>query len=193
MDPSKVQIHKDALHDQLQYHKFYDKLPSLLDVAKQQSWSANHTIQYERLDRISSESMLHAEKAAGQKYTKVYEWSPVLIQSVEAVRFWCSLLQRSKGLKICQTTIEQLHRNVGLPLSSLAVVDQPETIVELRSTRAHMRSLQKSHVELWDAYLHSLAEALVLQECPHLLQEENQDILQQVTAEQIRGLLKREH
>jgi hypothetical protein len=48
-------------------------------------------------------------------------------------------------------------------------------------------------VELWDAYLHSLAEALVLQKCPHLLQEENQDILQQVTAEQIRGLLKREH
>jgi len=193
LDPRKVQNYKEALHKQLQYHKVQDKLFALLTAAKNHTWSSAQITQYEKLDRIITESVLHAEKAAGQKFTKVYEWSPVLIQSVEAVRFWRSLLQRSKGLKICQATIERLHRNAGLPLSSLAVVDQPNIIVELRSARAHMRSLQKSHVELRDAYLHGLAEALVLQKRPHLQREENQDILQQVTADQIRALIKCEH
>jgi len=109
MDPRKVQNYKDALHKQLQYHKVQDKLSALLTAAKNQPWSSAQITQYEKLDKIITESMLHAEKAAGQKYTKVYEWSPVLIQSVEAVRFWRSLLKRSKGLKICQATIERLH------------------------------------------------------------------------------------
>jgi hypothetical protein len=56
-----------------------------------------------------------------------------------------------------------------------------------------MKSLQKRHVKLREAYLHGLAEALVLERRPHLKKDENQETLQLGTADQIQKLIKREH
>jgi hypothetical protein len=59
----------------------------LSEIAPDQ-WDAQHQIQYERLDQLITESMLYAESCAAKKYTKKYEWSPTLVRSVFAERFW---------------------------------------------------------------------------------------------------------
>jgi hypothetical protein len=55
-----------------------------------------------------------------------------------------------------------------------------------------MRSAQKSHVELREAYLTGLAEALVLEKRPYLAKKEHIDSLCQLTKEQVLRLIKRE-
>jgi hypothetical protein len=56
-----------------------------------------------------------------------------------------------------------------------------------------MKSLQKRHVKLREAYLHRLAGALVLERRPLLKKDENQETLQLITADQIQKLIKQEH
>jgi hypothetical protein len=79
--------YKEVLHDQLLYHKVSERIADLETAAQQQSWTAQHTQEYERLDTLITESMLHAERSSGKRYTKRYEWSPTLVQSVEKVRY----------------------------------------------------------------------------------------------------------
>jgi hypothetical protein len=55
-----------------------------------------------------------------------------------------------------------------------------------------MWQAQKSHVELREAYLTGLAEALVLEKRPYLAKDENIETLHQLTKEQVFRLIKRE-
>jgi hypothetical protein len=73
--------------------------------------------QWERLDKLTSEGMRHAEKS-GPKFTDTFDWLPQLIQAVNAVRYWNQLLKRSKGQKVVNSTIEKARNDAGLPLFS---------------------------------------------------------------------------
>ncbi len=54
-----------------------------------------------------------------------------------------------------------------------------------------MQNLHKSHIELREAYLHGLAEAIVIERRPYLREkEEHEGTLHQSTEDQIRQLIK---
>jgi hypothetical protein len=160
LDPWKVNAYREELHRQLTYHNIDEKLQSLMDSAKNNSWSPNHTLQ------------------------------TIQIQSVEVVRFWHLLLKRSKGLPIADSTITQARISAGLPLhNSLELADQPYIILQLRAALSYMRSQQKSHVKLHEAYLDGLAEALILQKRPWLKEKEQSQTLTLLTASTMMGPL----
>jgi hypothetical protein len=96
--------------------------------------------------------MLCAERSFGKRYSKRFEWSPELKQAVECVWFWCLLLKRSRGLSIRGTTIERARINAGLAVD-LDPLDQPTIVKHLRTALVHLKSSQKSHVELRETYL----------------------------------------
>lgn len=79
--------YREALHEQLQYHAVFDKSKALLEAASKKQWTESHTADYEKLDIVITQAMLHAESACCRKYTKQFEWSPTLIQAVETVWF----------------------------------------------------------------------------------------------------------
>jgi hypothetical protein len=86
-DPRKTTKYREILHEQLQYHKVFEKYQDLLQAAQQKLWSPEYTLQYNRLDAAIMEAMLHAERSCSKKYTKIYKWSPTMILAVEEVQF----------------------------------------------------------------------------------------------------------
>lgn len=190
-DPRRTNNYRTVLHEQLQYHNVFDKCKNLKIVADTKQWSSEHTDLYNSLDQTITESMLFAEQACSRKYTKRFDWSPTLVVAVETVRFWRLLLKRSKGLLV-QPSIIQLARIKSNLRPDLDSVDQPAIILSLRTASATMKSLRKSHVELREAYLAGLAEALVLDKRPYLQKPEHAGTLHILTVERIKSLMKRE-
>lgn len=79
-DPRLKNQYRDELHQQLQYHKVYDKVQALQEISDAGTWSATDTAQYQQLDKIITEAMLHAERNTGKRVSTRYEWSPELKQ-----------------------------------------------------------------------------------------------------------------
>ena len=145
-----------------------------MEAASTKQWEVTHTEDYKKLDAVITQAMLHAESVCSKKYTKRFDWSPTLIQSVETVCFWRLLLKWSKGLPVKYSTIQRARANAGLQPSTDSL-DQPLIIQELRSALSNMCNLQKSHIELREAYLHGLAEAIVLERRPYLKEKEEHE------------------
>jgi hypothetical protein len=71
-------------------------------------------------------------------------------------------------------------------------IHQSHIIRKLREALLAMKLAQKSHVELREAYLYGLAEALVLDRRPYLAEKEQAESLHYLTQEQVLQLIKRE-
>jgi hypothetical protein len=74
--------------------------------------------------------MVYAE-GKGVKCTNKFDWSPTLIQTVQAKRYWQLLLKRSKGQLVAQSTIDITQHAAGLPLYSCDFYDQPAVVFNL--------------------------------------------------------------
>jgi hypothetical protein len=189
-DPRKVLQYKTILYEQLEYHNILEKGVALWEAATKSQWTDKHTKQYETLDLLITQSMLCAEQSCSKRYSKHFEWSPKLIQSVECVHFWRLLLKRSKGLSLQYSTIQNARANAGLP-QDLDQTDHPTIIQKLREALQHLKYCQKSHVELRETYLHGLAEAIVLEKRPNLAKKDNSEALYRLTKDQVERLIKR--
>ncbi len=190
-DPRKIVSYKLIHYEKLDYHKVFDKYKLIREAAEANQWGPGQVLQYEKLDIIITQSMLSSEKSCSKRFTKRYDWSPKLIQAVEAVCYWRLLLKCSKGLPIKYITLQRAKSGAHL-LEGSDPVDQTLIIISCWQALSYMKSLQKSHVELRENYLRGLAEALVLQKRPHLQKKENQKNLSHLTADQVECLIKRE-
>jgi hypothetical protein len=94
-DPDIVQKYTSTLQEQLEYHKIPKKLDALQRVISSGQWSHNHQQEYEKIDNLITEAMLHAEKISSKKYTGTFSWSPGLSKAVQTERFWKLLLKLS--------------------------------------------------------------------------------------------------
>jgi hypothetical protein len=192
LDPRKVSKYKESVHKQLEYHNIIDKYRALKDTAESADWADHDTGDYEKVDKLNSESMIYAECSSGNNHTKRFDWSPALIQAVQAVRYWQHLLKRSKGGRVAQSTIDLARQAAGLPLIVNPKYDLPTIVNNLRLARNHKKDLKKSPGELRENYLSVLAEAIVLHRAPHLRGPEYSQELQTRKAKEIKELIKRE-
>jgi hypothetical protein len=67
-DPRIVSKYNDNFRDQVSYHKIAEKYRNLLELAELNTWSVDLEEDYEKIDQINTESMIHAERQ-GAKYT----------------------------------------------------------------------------------------------------------------------------
>jgi hypothetical protein len=81
----------------------------MFEVAGAGEWSPSDIPSYEALDKTISDSMRHAERVSGNKYTNRFDWSPTMIQAVQTIRYWNLILKRSKGGWVAQTTLNVTH------------------------------------------------------------------------------------
>jgi hypothetical protein len=70
-----------------------------------------------------SEAMIHGEMY-GTKFTSSYDWSPRLIQAVQAKRYWKLCLKWSKGQPVAQSTIDLTRKAAGLPLYTPYIMEK---------------------------------------------------------------------
>ncbi len=190
-DPRIVNRYVEALSKQLDNHKVSQKVEALAKI-EPGKWNAYDQLQYERLDKVITDSMLHAESCAAKKYTKKYEWSPTLLQSVHAERFWKLALRKSQGRSISTTLLERTREAAGIPPNPFSLT-LPDIVQCLASARQTRKELQNCHQELRKNYLEKLAEALVLKRAPYLDSDPKyEERLKTRTAKEVKRLLRLE-
>ena len=82
------------LHHQIQYHRIPTRLEVLATAAEAQTWEPHHTEEYQKLDDLITESMLHAERQVGRHHTAKFKWSPKLKLAVMLYRYWTLCLRQ---------------------------------------------------------------------------------------------------
>jgi hypothetical protein len=152
-DSRRVNKYKDTLLEQLSYHSIMEKCKALYSTASSKQWTEDLSDQYEKLDKLITESVLYVERQSSKKYTKRFEWSPALVQTIESVCYWCLLLKRAKGLSIAASTLTSVReREKNSPLDTDSL-DLPVIVKNLRMAIQQMRLSQRSQIELREAYL----------------------------------------
>jgi hypothetical protein len=165
-DPRIVTAYLSALTKQLDLHKISKKV-NLLQQKDPKTWINSDYQNYEKLDTLITESMLYAERLAGSRYTKTWEWSPTLLAAVYAERFWKLAIKRLRGRFVSDELFLRTSKlaNISSPPVTLSL---PELIQCLISARQSRKALQKDSHTLRQNYLTGLAEALVLKRAPYL-------------------------
>ncbi len=157
----------EILQEQLDYHNFETKVQHLHDAASN-AFNGNLEKIYETLDMLLTESMRHAESKCSITYSKKKNWSPVLKAAVKEVRYWQLRLKQTKGFIVRDSTLRQAAKDTNLGKEETATAMSLLKIVDrVRSARAHLKELQKQHVELRMNHLKSLAEARLLHRNPN--------------------------
>jgi hypothetical protein len=77
-DPRIVDKYRDILQDQLTYHKCYDKIQNMQQNAYDDTWNEHLTHEYQITDTVITKTMIHAERAAGRKYSTRCPDLPIL-------------------------------------------------------------------------------------------------------------------
>jgi hypothetical protein len=96
-DPRRVEEHLLVLHEKLHQHNILTKVTDLHTKAQLNNWEAQDLLEYEKLDRLITKSMIFAERKTSSRFTKTYEWSTTLVKAVYAERYWRLAYKRSVG------------------------------------------------------------------------------------------------
>jgi hypothetical protein len=191
-DPRIVEEYLATLNKQLQLHNILEKVTALQSCAPA-DWGDQEFIQYEKIDKLVMESMLYAERAAGSRYTKTYEWSPVLLQAVHAERFWRLAIKRYKG-RFVSDNLFTITRDLAGILTSFFNSSLPGLFQCLINARQTRKALQKDHHTLRQNYITGLAEALVLKRAPNLASNPKYDErCANRTAKEVKRLIRLQH
>ncbi len=83
--------------------------------AQQNTWSYEDYETYEKIDKLNSEIMRHAERSITWKYSKKYPWSPALANAIEATRYWKLKLKWSRGLFVSDEELQKTGEKARLP------------------------------------------------------------------------------
>jgi hypothetical protein len=161
-DSRKVEKYLESLERQILYHKILEKLEILHASVQNGTWTLDHNTQYKRLDDLLSESMSYTEKALTKALSKRYEWSPVLKQSIHALRFWELSRKQSIGLKLPNTSLQKEAEKDVLDLSTLPSPLTCMSIMKYRTqANKNLNECQSNHSTLRENHLIAIAIAMV--------------------------------
>jgi hypothetical protein len=190
-DPCRVDEYLTTLHKQLLSHNIPTRVANLHAKAST-GWEPSDYVKYERLDTLITEAMLHAEKKTSKRYTKTYEWSPILIKAVYAERYWRLAYKRSIGRFVSDDFLTRTRNLAGIPFQPVTL-QLPYILQCLSSAKETRKSLQKDHHALRKNYLEKLAGTLVVKRSPIMLESRNDDIRRKRTAKEVKRLVRLEH
>jgi hypothetical protein len=190
-DPRIVEQYNTILQNQLTYHKVSEKVKTFQRKIEQGIWSKQDQEEYERVDKIITESMLFAEKKSSKKYTNTFAWSPTLVQAIQAERFWKLHLKRNNGGQVHNSTLSNTMVAAGLQ----NIPDYPSinTIVgALRDAKQHRKQLQQHHLTLREMYLERLVTSVVLKASSQLEDPKHEKRLTTRIKEAVKWIQKKE-
>jgi hypothetical protein len=191
-DPRIVSAYLNTLNKQFDIHKIHEKVGKL-QKKDSKLWEEMDVQTYERIDTLITQSMLYAERLVSSRYTKTWEWSPVLVAAVHAERFWKLAIKRSHGHYVSNALLRRTCFLAGIK-SVPPTLSLPDLIGCLAAARQTRRELQKDSHTLRQNYLASLAEALVLKRAPYLGTDPKYDEkLTRRTAKEVKRLERLEH
>jgi len=190
-DPRRIDEYLSTLHAQLHLHKVLTKVNNLHAKASS-GWSDSDLEEYKRLDTLITEAMLYSERATSRRFTKTYEWSPILMKAVYAERYWRQAYKRSIGKFVSDEQFIRTRQLAGIPFQSHPL-HLPYILQCLSAAREIRKILQKDHHTLCKNYLEKLAESIVVKRSPSMLDPKNDNRREKRTAKEVRRLIRLEH
>ncbi|MFN9980606.1 MAG: hypothetical protein ACK53Y_11850, partial [bacterium] len=163
-----------------------------LKVAENNQWTPAHTLQYEKLDKLFTEAMLKAERTVSKRYSTTYQWSPTLKAAIHTLTYWKLRLSQLKGKIISNHTLQKVFDNTNSDSNSSRPSPLETVIVNIREARAHLKSIQKRHVELRAQHLEDLANAIITLRAPSLLNPGQERAYERKKQKEIRRIQRRE-
>jgi len=176
---------------QLLYHKIPEKIERLQQFLVLGEWSPTHHVEYEKIDQLVTEAMLHAERLCSKKYTNTFQWSPQMIQAVQRERYWRTQLKATRGKSTSPKALERLKEAAGFHEANYQPTLQ-QVIDALRKSKSHQKEMQSRHIEMRETYLERLATSIVLKSSPHLDDPKYEQRLKKRITEAVRRILKKE-
>ena len=189
-DPRIVDAYVQALFDQLDYHKVWEKLDRLVTI-RVEDWKETDRITYEKLDTIITESMIYAERNCSKRYSTRFQWSPLLLKAVYVYRYARLRLKELKGLPVTEKAIQYHIKQASITTEehqNLVALDK--IILFLRAAKAKLKELQHQHKELRKDYIEGLAEACVFKRFPTA--EQGTSFFDEQKEKQLKALSNRE-
>jgi hypothetical protein len=190
-DPRIVESYNTILSEQLSYHKIPDKLEILKKQVTEGHWSTADQEEYNKIDQLIMEAMLHAERSSTKKYSGPFVWSHQLIKMVQGERYWKLRLKQSKGLLVSAQVLHRIQKAADIQ-STPDHCMLPTIISQLRDAAKKRREAQKQHKQLRETYLERLASAIVLKKSPQLEDPDKEEQLPRRTKEAILRIIKKE-
>ena len=95
-NPRVVEVHKENLRRHIEYHKIDRKTGELYEKAKVSPEDPTIEEEFEKLDKLLTEGMLHAEKEVSRKISMTFHWSSALSFAVKSLHYWQLCLQCAK-------------------------------------------------------------------------------------------------
>ncbi len=141
---------------------------------------------------IITESMRHTDSTLMHHCTGPFEWSIHLAQAFQTVRYWKLHLKKQQHLNILDITLMTTRESAGLPESVELPLPTDVMVTHLREAKEYAKSCWKNHVELREAYLQGLADAIDSKWHPHLDLPANRHLKSEYVAKALNKLIKRE-
>jgi hypothetical protein len=191
-DPRLFTQCTDTLTAQIRYHKLFDKAKKLLKVAEDDQWTPSHTLEYEKLDRLFTEAMLKAERTISKKYSITNQWSPTLKAAIHTLTYWKLRLSQLKGKIISNHTLQKVFDHTNLDSNSRRPSPLETVIGNIREARAHLKDIQRRHVELRAQHLEDLVNAIITLRTPSLLQPGQEKAYERKKQKELRRIQRKE-
>jgi hypothetical protein len=169
-DPRLVDQYIATLVAQLNYHKVLEKSSALLKAADANTWTPEDAVEYEKLDKIITEAMIHAERSVSKKISLTYQWSPQLKAAIHTLTYWKLRLSQLKGKTISNHTLSKIFQHTTLTANQARPLPIETVINEFRQAKTTLKEAQKKHIELREQHLEDLVDAIILYRRPHLLE-----------------------
>lgn len=193
LDPRIVSNYKEKFRSLLDYHKVHEKREELIQVAQAGTWTPVDTVKYNRLDIQVTDCMHQAERHAGRRVSKKFDWSPALKKAVQEYRYWRLRLKHQGGGLTSLKTLQRQQQAAGIHEDvAKQQMDRVTIIGLLRQAFQHMKDHQKQSKQLRSSFLESLAEAIVLHQAPNLAYDSMEHIRTERTLKQVKAFIRRE-
>jgi hypothetical protein len=192
--PRMVDTYTTTLKQQIEYHKIEEKLECLYQAALNEHWDSNKTAEYESIDRLITEAMLHSERSITRKVSTTYHWSPTLSRAINNLRYWSLTLKKAKGQFIRPTQLLTLQRLAGIAVQDLpSPIRLPYIIAATRQARKDLKDIQNDHARHRENHLQSLAKARVASKDYGLLEPGKLHRFAQKTDREIKRIQRKEN
>jgi hypothetical protein len=140
-DPCIISSYHEHLRKQLDYHNLPAKIQALQDAASSTTPSPDLSTQYDKIDRLLTESMLCAKRLSSKRYSTKFQWSPALSLAVSEVRYWRLRMKQLKGILISPHTLQKAAEEAKIAPSDTSL-HSTQILSKLRDAHKKLREYQ---------------------------------------------------
>jgi len=117
-DPRIVKKYNQVLLRAVQAEGWEQRMTDLYEAASNNTWSSQHLLEYNDLDKEYIHAKVAAEKGCRKFRAGRQPWTPALTQAIQRILYWKGIYKRARGGKTSTTVLKRRATKGQLQFSS---------------------------------------------------------------------------